>query len=179
MTHDGTRRHNRSYGDSPVRRSGVPIASSVLESCSPLPTLAVGRRHASTTRGTASRLPFGSRVESWPPQPSACPATQPPLCRVLLMHARLPTLRASVSSEQPKPPRCERRYRASSVKGRRFSLRRSREETHSVRPRTLLARSIGKVLPTRPAIPDGSGDSWVAGSASSRLRLKHADRERG
>ena len=87
MTHDGTRRRNKNYGDSPVPRSGVPITSSVLESCSPMPTLAAGRRHASATCGTASRLPFGSRVESWPPQPSACPATQPPLCRVLLMHA--------------------------------------------------------------------------------------------
>jgi hypothetical protein len=36
MTHDGTRRRNKNYGDSPVRRSAVPIASSVLESCSPI-----------------------------------------------------------------------------------------------------------------------------------------------
>ena len=73
MTHDGMRRANKNYGDSPVRRSSVPIASSRL---------------ASSTRGTASRLPFGSAVESWPPQPSACPATQPPqLCRALMMQA--------------------------------------------------------------------------------------------
>ena len=58
MTFDGKRRTNRDYGDSPARRSRVPIASSRL---------------ASPTRGTVSRLPFGSAVESWPPQPSACP----------------------------------------------------------------------------------------------------------
>ena len=62
MTFDGKRRTNRDYGDSPVRRSRVPIASSRL---------------ASSTRGTASRLPFGSAVESWPPQPSACPRPSP------------------------------------------------------------------------------------------------------
>ena len=93
MTHQGMRRRNKNYGDSPVRRSGVPITSSVLESCSLLPTLAASRRFASATRGTASRLPFGSTVESWPPQPSACPATQPPLCRALLMQ---PAITASV-----------------------------------------------------------------------------------
>jgi hypothetical protein len=93
MTDEGMRRRNKNYGDSPVRRSGVPITSSVLESCSLLPTLAARRRFASATRGTASRLPFGSTVESWPPQPSACPATQPPLCRALLMQ---PAITASV-----------------------------------------------------------------------------------
>ena len=36
MTYDGMRRANNNYGDSPVRRSAVPIASSVLESCSPI-----------------------------------------------------------------------------------------------------------------------------------------------
>jgi hypothetical protein len=93
MTDEEMRRRNKNYGDSPVRRSGVPITSSVLEGCSLLPTLAAGRRFASATRGTASRLPFGSTVESWPPQPSACPATQPPLCRALLMQ---PSIAASV-----------------------------------------------------------------------------------
>ena len=62
MTHDGMRRRNKSYGDSPVRRSSLPIASSRL---------------ASSIRGTASRLPFGSSVASWPPQPSACPRPSP------------------------------------------------------------------------------------------------------
>jgi hypothetical protein len=62
MTHGGMRRINKNYGDSPGRRSSVPIASSRL---------------ASSTRGTASRLPFGSAVESWPPQPSACPRPSP------------------------------------------------------------------------------------------------------
>jgi hypothetical protein len=62
MTHDGMRRADNNYGDSPVRRGSLPIASSRL---------------ASSTRGTASRLPFGSAVESWPPQPSACPRPSP------------------------------------------------------------------------------------------------------
>ena len=30
MTYDGIRRANKNYGDSPVRRSSVPIASSLL-----------------------------------------------------------------------------------------------------------------------------------------------------
>ena len=62
MTRHGMRRPDKICGDSPVRRSSVPIASSRL---------------ASSTRGTASRLPFGSTVESWPPQPSACPRPSP------------------------------------------------------------------------------------------------------
>jgi hypothetical protein len=62
MTHDGMRRRNKNYGDSPVRLSSLPIASSRL---------------ASSIRGTASRLPFGSSVASWPPQPSACPRPSP------------------------------------------------------------------------------------------------------
>jgi hypothetical protein len=72
MTPDGMRRCNENYGDSPVRRSSLPIASSRL---------------ASSTRGTASRLPFGSTVASWPPQPSECPRPSPPLCRALMMQA--------------------------------------------------------------------------------------------
>jgi hypothetical protein len=31
MTHDGMRRANKNYGDSPVRRSSLPIASSLLK----------------------------------------------------------------------------------------------------------------------------------------------------
>ena len=75
MTHDGMRRTNKNYGDSPVRRSSVPIASSLL-SCSRIPRQ-LRKRLASSARGTASRLPFGSAVESWPPQPSACPRPSP------------------------------------------------------------------------------------------------------
>jgi hypothetical protein len=164
MTHDGMARRNKNYGDSPVRRSGVPIASSVLESCSPMPTLAARTRPASATRGTASRLPFGSRVEPWPPQPSCVPRDP--------AHAVPRVVDATFH-------RCERRYHASSLKPRRFSPRRSREETRSVPRRTLLGRSIGKGRPTRLAIRDGSADSWVAGSASLRPRLKHADRAPG
>jgi len=77
MTYDVTRRLSKTCGDSPVRRGSVPIASSLFESCSRIPTLAAKERLASSTRGTASRLPFGSTVESWPPQPSACPRPSP------------------------------------------------------------------------------------------------------
>ena len=77
MTHDVTRQLNKNYGDSPVWRGSGPIASSLFESCSRIPTLAAKERFASSTRGTASRLPFGSKVESWPPQPSACPRPSP------------------------------------------------------------------------------------------------------
>jgi hypothetical protein len=77
MTDDAMRRLNKNYGDSPGWRSSVPIASSLFESCSRIPTLAAKERLASSTRGTASRLPFGSKVESWPPQPSACPRPSP------------------------------------------------------------------------------------------------------
>jgi hypothetical protein len=77
MTDDAMSRHSNNYGDSPVWRGSVPIASSLFESCSRIPTLAAKDRLASSTRGTASRLPFGSKVESWPPQPSACPRPSP------------------------------------------------------------------------------------------------------
>jgi hypothetical protein len=81
MTHDAICRINKNYGDSPVWRGRVPIASSLFESCLRIPTRwQLKKRLASSTRGTALRLPFGSTVESWPPQPSACPATQPPRC---------------------------------------------------------------------------------------------------
>jgi hypothetical protein len=80
MTQGGMRRTNKNYGDSPGRRGSLPIASSLFESCSRIPTLPTRNRLASSTRGTVLRLPFGSTVESWPPQPSACPATQPPHC---------------------------------------------------------------------------------------------------
>jgi hypothetical protein len=77
MTDDAVRQLNKNYGDSPVWRGSVPITSSLFESCSRVPTLAAMERLASSTRGTASRLPFGSKVESWPPQPSACPRPSP------------------------------------------------------------------------------------------------------
>jgi hypothetical protein len=80
MTQGGMRRTNKNYGDSPGRRGSLPITSSLFESCSRIPTHSTRNRLASSTRGTVLRFPFGSTVESWPPQPSACPATQPPHC---------------------------------------------------------------------------------------------------
>jgi hypothetical protein len=116
MTDEEMRRRNKNYGDSPVRRSGVPITSSVLEGCSLLPTLAAGRQFASATRGTASRLPFGSTVESWPPQPSACPRPSPSLCRALLMQPGI--ARASGSLERRQDFVAARVGLASSLKKR-------------------------------------------------------------
>jgi hypothetical protein len=82
MTHDGTRRRNKNYGDSPVRRSGVPITSSVLESCSPMPTLAAGdgmhQQHAAQPRGSPSGqewspgLPSQVRAPRPSPRCAAC-----------------------------------------------------------------------------------------------------------
>ena len=164
MTHDGMCRRNNDYGESPVPRRNVPIASSLLAS------RACQRSQLKTARISNTRhsleAPLRVEVGSWPPQPSACPATQPPLCRALLMQ---PAITASVGIA-----RAASRRRTGSL-----SPRRTREETRSVRRRRLLARSAGRGQPTRPAIPDGSADSWVAGSASLRPHLKHADRAPG
>jgi hypothetical protein len=162
MTHDGMCRRNNDYGESPVPRRNVPIASSLLAS------RACQRSQLKTARISNTRhsleAPLRVEVGSWPPQPSACPATQPPLCRVSLMRAFFS---------------CEPRERASSPKGKSFSPRRSREETPSAPRQRLLSRSIGRGQPARQARPDGSADSWVAGSASLRLRLTHAGRAPG
>jgi hypothetical protein len=77
MTHDGMRRANKNYGDSPVRRSSLPIASSLLKAARAYRRSQPREQLASSARGTATRLPFGSAVESWPPQPSACPRPSP------------------------------------------------------------------------------------------------------
>jgi hypothetical protein len=74
MTLEGNRRLNRNYGDSPVRRSTVPIASS---------------RFASSTRGTASRLPFGSQWSPGLPSQARAHDPAPTLCRALMMQAAM------------------------------------------------------------------------------------------
>ena len=169
MTHDGMRRRNKNYGDSPVRRSSLPIASSRL---------------ASSTRGTASRLPFGSTVESWPPQPSACPRPSP--------HAVPRIDDASRESDRAPPRRSSEAFSSASdddvggsqrdaraAQSTRLTPRRSREETPRAPRRTLLARSTGRGQLARPARHDGSADSWVAGSASLPRHLRHADHAPG
>ena len=85
MTDEEMRRRNKNYGDSPVRRSGVPITSSVLEGCSLLPTLAAGRRFCISNTRHSLEAPL--RVDSGVlASPAKCvPATQPSLCRALLM----------------------------------------------------------------------------------------------
>jgi hypothetical protein len=70
-------RRSQLYGDSPASQSSMPITSALFESCSRNPTLAARKRLASSIRGTAMGLPFGSTVESWLPRPSACPRPSP------------------------------------------------------------------------------------------------------
>ena len=77
MTHDAMCRINKNCGDSPVWRGSVPITSSLLKAACACRRWQLRKRLASSTRGTALRLPFGSTVESWPPQPSACPRPSP------------------------------------------------------------------------------------------------------
>ena len=182
MTFDGKRRTNRDYGDSPVRRSRVPIASSRL---------------ASSTRGTASRLPFGSAVESWPPQPSACPRPSPhavPRVGDASCERRQSRAGAPRRSKRRHSFLCERRRwrrihsamceqrKAQPPSGdlglcaeQLLNLRRSREGTLPALPRTRLVRSIGRGRPTRLTTPDESADNWGAGSASLPPRPRHAD----
>ena len=163
MTHDGMCRRNNDYGESPVPRRNVPIASSLLASCSRMPTLAAKdgshQQHAAQPRGSPSGRSgaLASPAKCVPRDPA------PAVPRV-----------ADAS-----PLSCEPRDRASSPKGKSFSPRRSREETRSAPRQRLLSRSIGRGQPARQATPDGSADSWVAGSASLRLRLKHAGRAPG
>jgi hypothetical protein len=77
MTQHGIRR-NRQDLRRFFRAAELPADNIlVFESCSRMPTLAAQKRLASSIRGTALRLPFGSTVESWPPQPSACPRPSP------------------------------------------------------------------------------------------------------
>ena len=64
----------RNYGDSPVTRIYVPIASAVFQSCWRM-ALAALKRLIPSICGTVLRLPFGSTVESWLPQAKRVPAT--------------------------------------------------------------------------------------------------------
>jgi hypothetical protein len=77
VTQDGIRRTNKNYGDSPGRRDSVPIASSLFESCWRVRRSQLAKRLASSTRGTASRLPFGSDSGVLASPAKRCPATQP------------------------------------------------------------------------------------------------------
>jgi hypothetical protein len=58
MTHNGMNRRSKNHGVSPVRRSGVPIASTLLAGFSRMPTLAaedgLHRQHAAQPRGSPS-----------------------------------------------------------------------------------------------------------------------------
>ena len=160
MTQGGMRRTNKNYGDSPGRRGSLPIASSLFESCSRIPTLPTRNRLASSTRGTVLRLPL--RVDSGV---LASPAKRvprdpaPTLCRALMMQAVQTALGA-------RDPRATQNNAAN---------RRSREETPQVPRRMLLGRSAEKAQPARQARHDGSAGSWVAGSASLPPHLTHAD----
>ena len=63
----------RNYGDSPVTRVYVPIASPVFVSCSLM--LAAQKVACTINLRHSLRLPFGSTVESWLPQAKRVPAT--------------------------------------------------------------------------------------------------------
>ena len=180
MTRDGMRGTNNNYGDSPGRRGSVPIASSLLRADRAYRRSQLRKRLASSARGTATRLPFGSAVESWPPQPSACPRPSPHAVPRVDDASRdasdddggVPNIAASRASYQTKrDAQAKRKYV--------FSPRRSREGTLSAPRRTLRARSTGRGQLARPARHDESADSWVAGSASLPLHLKHADHAPG
>ena len=62
MTLDGKRRPDRNLRR--FSRTAQQGADSIIAAC------ITNTRHS-------SRLPFGSAVESWPPQPSACPRPSP------------------------------------------------------------------------------------------------------
>jgi hypothetical protein len=95
------------YGDSPASQSFVPITSALFESCLRNPTRSqLEQRLASSIRGTAMRLPFGSTVESWLPRPSACPRPSP--------YAVPRVDGASRHRSQALEHSCERRHCASS-----------------------------------------------------------------
>ena len=173
----------QNYGDSPVRRSRVPIASSRL---------------ASLTRGTASRLPWGRQWSPGLPSQARARHPAPTLCRALVMQAARVGNRAAArgggasggvlssardddgagftarcaSSEKHSRRSCELGVRTRCEE--KLSPRRSREGTPPALLRMRLARSIGKGRPARPTTPDESVDNWGAGSASLPPRLKHA-----
>jgi hypothetical protein len=100
MTHDGTRRRNKNYGDSPVRRSAVPIASSVLESCSPIADARSWK--TACISNTRHSLEAPLRVDSGVlASPAKCvPATQPSLCRALLMQPAIARASGSLNRRQ-------------------------------------------------------------------------------
>ena len=80
MTRDGMRGTNKNYGDSPGRRGSVPIASSLFESCSRIPTLAAKKAACiiNTRHSLEAPLRVGSGVLASPAK--RVPATQPPRC---------------------------------------------------------------------------------------------------
>jgi hypothetical protein len=101
MTHDGTRRRNKNYGDSPVRRSAVPIASSVLESCSPIADARSWK--TACISNTRHSLEAPLRVKSGVlASPAKCVPRDPAPAVPRVVDATF--------------HRCERRYRASSLK---------------------------------------------------------------
>jgi hypothetical protein len=99
MTHNGMNRRSKNHGVSTVRRSGVPIASTLLAGFSRMPTLAaedgLHRQHAAQPRGSPSG-------REWSPGlPSQVRARDPaPRCAARCL-CKPSSLRASGSREQP------------------------------------------------------------------------------
>ena len=60
-----------------MTRGGTDRRNTCLRAARAIRRSQLGQRLASSIRGTAMRLPFGSTVESWLPRPSACPRPSP------------------------------------------------------------------------------------------------------
>jgi hypothetical protein len=56
-----------------MTRGGTDRRKTCLRAARAIRRSQLGQRLASSIRGTAMGLPFGSTVESWLPRPSACP----------------------------------------------------------------------------------------------------------
>ena len=99
MTHDGMCRRNNDYGESPVPRRNVPIASSLLASRarqrSQLKTVCIGN----TRHSLEAPLRVGSGVLA---SPAKCVPRDPAPAVPRVADASLLQLRASGSREQPK-----------------------------------------------------------------------------
>jgi hypothetical protein len=115
MTHDGTRRRNKNYGDSPVRRSAVPIASSVLESCSPIADARSWK--TACISNTRHSLEAPLRVKSGVlASPAKCVPRDPAPAVPRVVDATFHRCERGYRASSLKRRRCERRYRASSLK---------------------------------------------------------------
>lgn len=87
MTDGAMRRIDKNYGDSPVWRGSVPIASSLFESCLRIPRSqlrsGLHHQHAAQPRGS----PSGRQWSPGLPSQARARDLAPTLCRALMMQA--------------------------------------------------------------------------------------------